>query len=251
MIYVYAFVEVPGGSPPPPVPRVRGLDECPVELRTSGGKVAAACSSHEGSSIPRNAQSVWAHERVVEILMNDFNLVPARFGTVLSDGAALADVLRCDAERLSAGLDHVRGCVELGLRVVWRPADAPADRPVSGSSADNAIHEPADGSGRAYMLARLARERRSREAHHAAEQLAAEVHDDLAALARDSTRRVIVEPVPQLAASYLVPRERADIFNARVRQLAADNPQLRLLCTGPWPPYHFVPTLAPPEAAHA
>ena len=65
------------------------------------------------------------------------------------------------------------------------------------------------------MLARLGGERRSREAHTRRRAAARpKCTDELARPARDSTRRVIAEPVPQLAASYLVRRERADTFNA-------------------------------------
>jgi hypothetical protein len=251
MIYVYAVVELSGGSPPSPFRDVRGLDDQPVELWTSGARIAAACSTRVGDSVPRGAQNIWGHERAVEALMNHFTLLPARFGTTFRDEAALEEMLRSSADRLAAGLDHVRECLELGLRVLWRPGDVPPDYSVPQSAMEDTKGATAASPGRAYMLARLARERRSREARHATERLAAKVHDELAALARDNTRRVVVEPVPQLAASYLVPRDRADTFNARVRHLAADNPHMRLLCTGPWPPYHFVPTLVPPEAAHA
>ena len=66
MIYVYAVAEVPRRIAAV-AGRVRGLDGAPVELRTSGGDVAAACSSHRRQLRPADAQNVWLHERVVEV----------------------------------------------------------------------------------------------------------------------------------------------------------------------------------------
>ena len=37
----------------------------------------------------------------------------------------------------------------------------------------------------------------------------------------------------------LVDRERVQSFARRVAELQASNQALRLLCTGPWPPYSF------------
>jgi len=251
MIYVYGVVERTTGSPP--VPSVRGLDEHPVALRTIGG-VEAAYTIHDRGSIPPTAQNVWLHEGVVEALMRDRAVLPARFGTTFRDEAALDLAIGSQADRLAVGLDRVRGCVELGLRMLWRLGEPQPEGPEFLTSALESEQAPADRSGRAYMMARLARERCSREAHHTIELLAAGIHAKLAALSRDSTLRVTSAPVPRVAAAYLVAREHADNFNVRVRQLAAQHPDLRLLCTGPWPPYHFVPELklpARPEVQRA
>jgi hypothetical protein len=56
-------------------------------------------------------------------------------------------------------------------------------------------------------------------------------------------------------AAFLV-RDNIEPFRQRVHELAAERRDLRFLCTGPWPPYHFVPSIndvaAPaPETTHA
>jgi hypothetical protein len=43
-----------------------------------------------------------------------------------------------------------------------------------------------------------------------------------------------------LRAAYLIDRDAQRTFADRVADLQAANPELRLLCTGPWPPYSFV-----------
>jgi hypothetical protein len=94
------------------------------------------------------------------------------------------------------------------------------------------------------MQARLEDERRRRATAERAERLAAELHDALAPLARDSARRVLPSADVVMSSAYLVPRNDADAFADRARELSASHADLHLLCTGPWPPYHFAPPLA-------
>jgi hypothetical protein len=101
------------------------------------------------------------------------------------------------------------------------------------------------------MLARLAAERRRRESEARATELSDALHDVLTPLARHSTRRILPRPEVLTVAAYLVPHEKIDAFRRSVHRLSSNHPTLRLLCTGPWPPYHFAPPLNPAEAAHA
>jgi hypothetical protein len=40
--------------------------------------------------------------------------------------------------------------------------------------------------------------------------------------------------------AFLIPRDGAHAFEARVRELASDHGKLAFKSTGPWPPYNFV-----------
>jgi hypothetical protein len=239
MIYAYAITD-----PACAVPRseARGLDDAPLATRTIGD-VAVVYSAHVLRQIAPTPENLWRHEAVIESIMRAGDAVlPARFGTLFADDRALDDALSRHADALAAGLERVRGCVELGLRVMWKP---PQHAPAS---------PPSTISGRAYMLARLDEERRRRETRELAERIAADLHDNLAPLARDSTRRVLPTPDVLMSAAYLVPRDDAESFATRTRELSSTHPALRLLCTGPWPPYHFAPalpaSLAQPEASN-
>jgi hypothetical protein len=66
------------------------------------------------------------------------------------------------------------------------------------------------------------------------------VDQPLSELARASTRRPTRAPAEVLRAAYLIDRDAQRTFADRVADLQAANPELRLLCTGPWPPYSFV-----------
>lgn len=183
MIHLYAFV--------------RGLRELDpgLESRRFGGVVAVV---GEGEPAPLQ------HGLVVEGLVERADAVlPVRFGERFADDRDLAAAIEPRLEALGRRLDHVAGCVEVGVRIAQRPDRAPDE----------------DGAG--YLQARL-REHRSVE----------EVHRVLAAYARDSVRT-------SRDAGYLVARADVSGFTSAVEQLLDSHPALDVLCTGPWAPYSF------------
>jgi hypothetical protein len=69
-------------------------------------------------------------------------------------------------------------------------------------------------------------------------EAAAAIHAALAAGARATVRHP-PRAAEVLRAAYLVDRDAIERYTALVARLQAEHPDLRLLCTGPWPPYGF------------
>jgi hypothetical protein len=219
MIYVYAIGEAARTALPPGQP---GLGGARLRLTTCGD-IAAVYSRHRTLRPQPAPRTMWSHEAVVERLMRRAAVLPLRFGTMLGDEQALRAILAQRHDELIQGLERVRGRVELSLRVLRR-----ADQP----------RPPEHDSGRAYLLAR-------REEHRRAERAAREVHEPLATLARDVRLRAPAPPPALLLAAYLLDEPQVETFKARVVALAAGRDDLSIVGTGPWPPYSFVPELAP------
>jgi hypothetical protein len=214
VIYVYAIHDAgerPSG---------RGLGGAQLHT-TASGAVAATFSRHRTLRPRPTRKLVLSHEAVVRGLMERTAVLPLRFGTMLAGDPALRAILAERHDALAEGLERVRGRVELSVRVLGEPPPEP----------------PRDETtGRAYLMAR-------REAHHRSERAAGEVHEPLAALARDARLRAPAPPPAILAAAYLVDRPEVEAFKARVVALAAARDDLSIVGTGPWPPYSFVPDL--------
>jgi hypothetical protein len=223
MLYVYAIVSA-------------GAEVRDAETLTCG-EVAAAFRESDERSIAPTAENVAAHARVVDALAAHGPALPARFGTTFLDLAALHESLARHHDGLVAGLDRVSGCAEMGVRALWQ-------RQIEEPSRE--VH-----TGRDYMLARVEAERRRQEHQRAAEELVKSIHPPLAELARDATHRVLPSPDTPLVASYLVPRDDVIHFKRRAAQLDDAHGDVALICTGPWPPYHFAPPLDRQEAARA
>jgi hypothetical protein len=195
VIELYAITD----DPAPPDPPLRAV-------RSDG--LTALCAPAERREM--TAEVLWRHEEVVEALMEERDLLPMRFGTLVEDDEAAVRALEERREELKTSLDRVRGAVELAVR-----AEADPGSPAT----------PAAASGTEYMRAKAHRTEAARL-----------LHEPLAFLARES----IVRPGPEvLRAAYLVDREAVDAFVGLVKRLQATHDGLRVLCTGPWPPYSF------------
>jgi hypothetical protein len=210
VIALYAITD----HPTPPVP---ALGEMRVVV---SGDLAAVCGPVITGEV--TADALWEHEQIVEALMDDRDVLPVRYGTCLPDDAAAAQALQDNHAEFAASLAAVRGAVELAVRVLPTknapPTPMPSVESMSGteylralarsaaqeSDASRIVHEPLAGAARAVSVAR---------ANRAGELL---------------------------RAAYLVDRNATESFAAHVNEIQTDNPQLRISCTGPWPPYSFV-----------
>jgi hypothetical protein len=209
VIYLYAIAEELDG-----LPDVRGVGGTPL-ARRSVEDLDLVVSEHDGAELDASEEAVLAHARVVEALVErSAALLPARFGRGFRDEDALREAIEGRAASLREALAQVRGCVEVGVRVV-------APEPTAA---------PPATSGRAYMEALQAR---TEEAHR--------LHEPLAALARAATRTVGATPRLLLSGAYLVEPGALDAFRRRVGELEARHPELTFVSTGPWPPYSFAP----------
>lgn len=204
MIYLYAVSETaPQGF------RGLGLDGEPVVSMPLDGLHLAHSFHRDGFEPPVTPDALWAHEGVVDELLEAGPVVPFRFGTTLPDRAAAEAFLSRETERFTRTLAGLRGRVELAVRV-GMPESEEA--------------EPDDGVG--YLAARA----RARDADDA---VLAPLEPLAAASTKSNSARVI-------RASYLVESRDVDRFASVVRELQARNPDLALTCTGPWAPYSFV-----------
>lgn len=233
--YVYAVTEPATGSAIGPTGGLgRGLEDEQVVQVVAGG-VAAACTCHARLR-PRPApEALWRHEEVVERLATAGPVLPVRFGSTFPTTGEVARVLAQHEEELRRALELVRGRVEVGVRVRWQP---PAEAPESGPAV-SATAAP----GRAYLERRLDAQRRDDARRAAANERAKGIHLPLAAMAATDRCDVLVQPGLLLSGAYLVDVEELDDFRRAVELLAAAEPDLDVLCTGPWPAHSFAPAL--------
>jgi hypothetical protein len=206
MIYLYAVTETaPRGF------RGLGLEGEPVVSMACAGLHLAHSFHAEKFEPPVSPEALWAHEGVVDELLEAGPVIPFRFGTTLPDRATAEDYLIAEAAHFRHTLAELRGRVELAVRV------AVPD--------DEQRRDSGDGTG--YLAARV----RARHAHD-------HVLAPLDSLAASSRRHADAGRVAR--ASYLVARDDVDRFASLVRRLQESHPDLALSCTGPWAPYSFV-----------
>jgi gas vesicle protein GvpL/GvpF len=212
MIHLYGVV-----SELEELPRIPGLDGAPLEHRCIDGfELVVSKAAREFPDVSEEA--VLTHANVVDELMARSRAVlPAQLGRAFADEDELSAAVRENAPELERGLSRVQGCLEFGLRVLGgEPADKDGSTRFSGSE---------------YMHTRLAEtKKRSR--------VLQELHEPFTRLSRASARFGGASG-DLLQGAYLVPEENANAFRENVRRLETANPELTVICTGPWPPYTF------------
>jgi hypothetical protein len=183
----------------------------------SEGAVAAFVKRDVAGAPAPDSDSLLHHDRVVFSLMDGGAVLPMRFGSIVREEADVRDMLAQRRDKLERRLEHVRGCVEFGARATWRsPRQAETDAP----------------AGHAFMLAKL-------RARSAARWLVDELSSPLAELATDTRVELCPRDDTAFAASYLVARDHAGLFEHRARALTHATPEATLVLSGPWPPYSF------------
>ena len=120
MIELFAITRAAG---PPPPARLRAI---PADgLAAVVGPVSRADPT---------ADSLWRHERTVQELMVDRDVLPVRYGTRFADEQDAARAVAARGPTLAAALDRVRGAVEMSVHA---PAEAlDALRPLARDTAD-------------------------------------------------------------------------------------------------------------------
>lgn len=220
----YIYCIAPGGHEPQE--DLRGLDDEPVRaVPVAGFSVwSSPLASAPAPSVPR----IRRHDRVVRASATSATTpLPMRFGQWFASRERLERRIEENREDYGQTLRTLAGALEFGIRVIDPALPQPVERPVA-------------ESGREYLAA-LARERDRRERIRArGEDLREEMADELEGLVR-AERRTEPEAARELVSlAHLVPREHFEAYRARLSEFRGARPQLRLLVTGPWPPYSFV-----------
>lgn len=187
----------------------------------------------------------YRHQNLIAALAKKTTVIPLRAFTMFSSSAALQDYLERDAASLRRILEHLRGKEEWTLRLEFDPqpwSDALIRRVPSLAKLHAEVESSSAGKG--YLLRKKLEEEKKEAAKTAEEELLREVE---AAVARRLKAPTLVETREQRSGSFpqinlLVERTRAEDLKQTHRELAgrygADG--VRLVLTGPWPPYSFV-----------
>lgn len=228
--YVYAIL--PRDARPPS--GLTGWDGAPLAPVAWGNLAALTSSVGAGGPRPTPA-NVLRHAAIVEGLREVGPTLPVRFGTVLGDVDAVRAALAQRYDVLVADLERLGSTIEFGLTVLWDPPDV-TDVDVASAS----DRPEGSGDGARYLQARVAEQRRQAALRRRAEALVRELEAVLAPHLLEWRSSILPTPRLPLRAAYLVDPARIESFRDALATLRADHPELRVLLSGPWPPYSFV-----------
>ena len=221
---IYAYCVVPLSHQPPP--GIVGLEDQAVES-VPCGDVAVWVSHMQRPT--GTVEHITAHNRVVEAaITGEVTPVPLRFGQWLDDEAALQTMMVDKAASYKQKLQELSGCLEFGIRVL-DPTTPDEARDV----------QTAPTSGYEYMQALRESSKLADERRVQAERVRQQIQDSLRHLVRAEYEEEARTPHAVITLSHLVARPDFDEYRERARQLRDVLPAMRLLLSGPWPPYSF------------
>jgi hypothetical protein len=172
--------------------------------------VGALVTDSAYSAPSPTAQHVAEYRRIVEGTFARQTIVPAPFGAVFRGRDSLTRWLELHYFTFTEALTFVADRAMVRVSVSY--ADEPENTTAMSVDAD-LLDTAADESFR--LLRR-----------HAVASLVVSNHNG--------------EPGPAARASFLIERERLDVFTDIVKEEQKRLREMRVECTGPWPPYDFV-----------
>lgn len=256
--YLYAF------SPHGDLPPMMGIDgRSPLSLVAENGIAALSSpvplTEFGEEALRRNLEDpswleekVRLHESIVESALATGPLLPMRFGTIFLDQEKIRAVIRRNAPILQAALETLREKEEWGVKGFADPAVLWAavirnDPTLLTLSAEANTRQP----GQAFFL--------RRRIEKTAFSKSRERQEALARKALEAIQRTVVEltespPLPPearrgetivLNLACLVRQEGVEVFRTGLERWNRHHAEegVRLVASGPWPPYHFVPEL--------
>jgi hypothetical protein len=206
------------------------------------GALAAVVSEAGDEAAAVNEENLLAHNRVNAAALAVSTPLPCRFGTRAAP-ERLAEYVAGHAAALAAALARVRGCVEMSVKFMEKAAgrsatvESEAERVVGATAGGADVN--AAGAGTAFLLKKRREILGEEGARRRAEETAAWLASGVGELAREAVVRLSPPEAIFVRAAHLVERARVAEYRARLRALAAGRPDLRLLTSGPWPPYSF------------
>ena len=224
-LYAYGLVEDLNALDVP----VRGIEGAAVRLLKID-EFGVLVSDGEPDAFPLTRDSAIVHDTVVRSIFKQTTLLPFRFGSVVSE-QQLRHYVATYKPALKKNLAHVRGCVQMDLKIIWQFA-----KPDAGP-----LPEEDRGPGTAFLEKKrrelLGDERRVAEKT----ELSKLLHKELGGLIRDEqielrpSRTAVLAPV-----FHLIERANTGKYQEKVQEIRNNRPELRIRLSGPWPPYSFV-----------
>jgi len=235
--YVYCIIQTGEPRRFGPV----GIGSEPAEVHTVNYKeIAAVVSDTPLEVYDPTRENVLAHERVNEVVMRDFTVIPMSFSTVFKTSEDIVELLRSAYDAFRDVLVKMQDKLEFGLKVVWETETIIREIEKDDENLRLLRQEISHQKGSTYfarmqygrLVDSLLQER--------SERLVSEIVNTLSTVSVASRTNKPIGDKMILNGAFLVARDREPDFDAKVKEIDARYENLIFKYTGPWPPYNFV-----------
>jgi len=202
--------------------------ELPLNYVCAAGLAAATVQMPNQDSPQPDVAGVLRFQRIVQFLHDTTAVVPVRYGCWMADKLEIERHLAARRDEYTRMLEGLEGMSEMGVRL-WLPERSEPAAP------------PPDTPGAQFLAQarrRLGCDSLAADEVGLADHLAASLEG---LWSRRHSELACAQNIRLLSLYFLVPKQMVSQFKDRIASTPRPA-EVRLLVTGPWPPYNFVGT---------
>ena len=237
--YVYCIIE----SPAPRTFGKIGIGNRQDEVYTIHYRELAAVVSDTPLVVyDPTRENALTHERVNEMVMTEFTVIPMSFGCLFRTEDDIVEFLKDTYDALTDVLHRMRDKIEFGLKVNWETDRVLEEIEQENEDIYRLKQEILNNQQSSTYFARMQLGRLvERALSEKSAEYVREIYDRLRDSAIASRPNKLIGDKMILNAAFLVERENAPTFDRQVQEIAQRfEGKLTFRYTGPWPPYNFV-----------
>jgi len=214
---------------PFPIDSLKGINEGTVLGFPCGDFVVIVSEFQSGQSLTQ--RSAMEHARIVSNCFKVATLLPFKFGTIFESDDALRHAIRNNKKTFAESIARLRGKSEMHIKVIVREGTAIAE----------VLSALPHKAGSEYLSRLKEKASRDRERQSRARALSMQVSKLLNPLQEEvSCRKVDAGIVLDIA--HLIDSEGVAKYQHRYSSALRQFKDVEITLTGPWPPYHFMPS---------
>lgn len=233
--YAYCITEPTNGVSrsrrPLPVENLKGINDSQVFAYPSGEFVVIVSEYLRTGNLTQ--QAVIDHARVISECFRTGTVLPFKFGTVFENDDALRKAVRSNRKAFTASVSKLRGKAEMRVKLILKDGSL--------REAMTDVELPSSVGGE-YLSQLRVKASRHRERQSKARALSVQVHRLFNPLEEEvSCRRVDADSM-LIDIAHLIDHSSLEKYQNRYNSAVRQLKDCEVHVSGPWPPYHFMPT---------
>ncbi len=243
--YIYGIIETPQDH------RFGAVGIQEEEVYTLGTERLAMVVSHYSESeknyVPSSRENMLAHQLTLEKVMEEYTLLPVKFGTVAANESKIQDLLQRREKEFLQAIREIEGKVELGLKALWKDLPSIFAEIVEENDDIKRLKQKAERRQDQSLfieIGKMVQEALANKKQSSAESIL----EVLNPTAVSTKLNANLTDAMYLNASFLVSKGREKEFDNLVEEIGEQYEQkVKFKYVGPLAPYNFVTLNIPPE----
>ncbi len=216
---------------PFPIDGLRGVGGAQVIAYPSGDFAVIVSEYIRDGQVDQKA--VLEHARVVSDCFRHGTVLPFRFGTIFDSDEAIRHAVRANRKTFTATVSQLRGKSEMHVKVVV------PERMLAAGGDDVVL--PA-AAGAEYLSQLRIKATRDRERQTKARGISLQVHKLFSPIDQEVTCKRAESGALLIDIAHLIDTKSVEKYQNRISTAAKQLKDCEIAVSGPWPPYHFMPS---------